>query len=284
MIFLPDGWSEVLSRFILKPQSGWLAERISRSEILEQVQEVDWVMAAGIPEYILVVGIVLISTFVRGAVGFGNALIAMPLLTMVIGVRSAAPLVALLGLATAVLMLIREWQQLDFRAAGHLIAAAIPGIPVGLLFLTTAPEHLVKGLLGVVLIGFGSYNLFNPRLPQARSPRWGWLFGFMAGILGGAYNSDGPPVVIYGVMRRWKPDRFRATLQGYFLIAGAAIAAGHGLSGLWTHRVLLNLVVSLPAVLVGVLAGDRASDGLPDRAFHRLVNGFLILVGVVLLI
>ena len=44
-------------------------------------------------------------------------------------------------------------------------------------------------------------------------------FGFFAGILGGAYNTNGPPVVIYGSLRKWSPATFRATLQGYFFMA-----------------------------------------------------------------
>jgi hypothetical protein len=235
-----------------------------------------------IPQLGLVLGIVLLSTFIRAAVGFGNALIAMPLLALTVGMTSAVPLVALLGLVTAVLMLLREWQRMDIRAAGLLIAATVPGIPVGLYFLTAAPDRVVKMVLGAVLILFGAYNLAGPRLPRLRSPRWGVVFGFLAGILGGAYNSNGPPVVVYGVMRRWKPGRFRATLQGYFLITGLAIAAGHGMAGMWTRPVLIAAGWSLPVVALGVLAGSRAAGRISEDGFHRLVNGFLIVVGALL--
>lgn len=235
-----------------------------------------------IPQIGLVLGIVFLSTFLRAAVGFGNALIAMPLLALIIGIKPAVPLVALLGLATAALMLLREWQRMDFQAALWLIAATVPGIPVGLVFLTAAPERLVKIVLGAVLILFGAYNLIGPRLPRIRSPRWSLVFGFLAGILGGAYNSNGPPVVIYGVMRRWKPDRFRATLQGYFLVTGLVIAAGHGLSGLWTRPVLLYGAAALPAVGFGVLTGTWAAGRVSEVGFQRLVNGFLIVVGALL--
>jgi hypothetical protein len=43
---------------------------------------------------------------------------------------------------------------------------------------------------------------------------------------------NGPPLVIYGSMRRWSPQHFRATLQGYFLPASIIGMSGYRLAGL----------------------------------------------------
>ena len=55
--------------------------------------------------------------------------------------------------------------------------------------------------------------------------------GFCAGVLGGAYGMNGPPLVIYGAMRRWSAQHFRATLQGYFLPASIIGMGGYWLAG-----------------------------------------------------
>ena len=56
-----------------------------------------------------------------------------------------------------------------------------------------------------------------------------WLIGsgFCSGILGGAYGMNGPPLAVYGSLRRWSPQHFRATLQGYFLPASIIGMAGY---------------------------------------------------------
>ena len=166
--------------------------------------------------FALVLLIIFISSLIRSAFGFGNALIAMPLLVLILGVKTAAPLVALVGIVIALVMLLREWRELDFKAAIYLILSTLAGIPLGLFFLKSTPEHIVKIILGLVLIVFGLYNLFGLRLPPLRKGNLVFPFGFLAGILGGAYNTNGPPVVIYGVMRGWGKERFRANPAGLF--------------------------------------------------------------------
>jgi hypothetical protein len=233
----------------------------------------------------LAVGAILsVSTFVRGTLGFGNALLAMPLLALMLGIRVATPLVALSSFTIAMLMLLGNWRDVEFQSAWRLVLASFLGIPLGLWLLQGAPEALVKGLLGVVLVLFGLFNLTTLRLPRLTWKPAAFAFGFMAGVLGGAYNTNGPPIIIYGVLTRWTPEQMRATLQGYFLPAGILILAGHGLAGLWTPEVLRFYVLTLPPVVLALLAGSRLSRKLPPGRFDKLVYGALVFMGVLLII
>lgn len=118
------------------------------------------------PEQLLAaVLIITVSTLVRSTFGFGDALIAMPLLTLVAGVTIATPLVGLVALTTAATIVIGNWRLIDLKAAWRLIVASLIGIPFGLYLLQTAPESLVKRILGLLLIGFSLYNLTRPQLP-----------------------------------------------------------------------------------------------------------------------
>jgi uncharacterized membrane protein YfcA len=158
------------------------------------------------------------------------------------------------------------------------------GIPIGLFFLNAAPESTVKGILGALLIGFGLYNLVSPKLPTLRGKQWAYLFGIVAGILGGAYNTNGPPIVLYGALRKWSPEKFRATLQGYFLPTGGTILISHGLAGLWTSTVWRLYLTALPAVLLGVMLGGWVHKRLPVQRFQNLIYAALIVMGVLLLV
>jgi hypothetical protein len=82
------------------------------------------------------------------------------------------------------------------------VLATLPGIPLGLLLLTAAAEPVVKVVLAVVSIAFAAYCLAR-RTPLAlQDDRLAWLFGFAAGVRGGAYGRNGPPPVIDGTLRR----------------------------------------------------------------------------------
>jgi hypothetical protein len=228
----------------------------------------------------LVLAVIFFSTLIRSTLGFGNALLAMPLLTLLIGVREASPLVALLGLVISLLMLLRGWEAVRWQEILVLLAASVPGILLGLLLLTSVPERFVKWILGLVLVGFGLYSTIGIKLPTIAD---GWLavpFGLLAGVLGGAYNTNGPPIIIYGVFRGWDKDQFRASLQGFFLISNLLIAAGHGVSGLWTGQVLFLFLAGILPVGAAVFLGEHIASGIPQGKFDQLIYTFLIIMGL----
>jgi uncharacterized membrane protein YfcA len=233
--------------------------------------------------YLLVVGILFVSTLTRSTLGFGDALIAMPLLVMTVGVQTATPLVAFMGFTIATSILSRDWRDVDIKAAWRLIVSSLVGIPVGIILLKGAPEGLVKAILGALLVLFGLYNLVTPRLPTLQWQGFAYLFGFVAGILGGAYNVNGPPIVIYSALRRWPPERFRVTLQGYFFPSGLMLLGSHALAGLWTPDVLRFYGYSLPSILLAVVLGGKLNRSIPQGRFERVVHGFLVLIGTYLL-
>lgn len=232
---------------------------------------------------LLAVLIIFLAVLLHSTVGFGLALVSMPLLTLVIGVQTATPLVGLIGLASEWLIVWHDWQHLDFQASWRLIVASAVGIPLGLLLLKSAPEPLVTGILGGLLIVFGLYRLARPSLITLHRQGWAYLFGFTSGILGGAYNASGPPVVLYGALRRWSPVYFRANIQGYFAAASVLTVTGQGLSGLWTVEVWQLFGLALPLALLAVFLGSKLNRRLPVQHFERVIYGALVVLGVVLL-
>jgi uncharacterized membrane protein YfcA len=226
--------------------------------------------------------ILFISTFTRSALGFGDALIAMPLLALVLGMQIATPLVAFGASTIALAILLGEWRSVDIKAAWRLILSSLVGIPIGLFFLKTAPESVINGGLGVLLIAFGLLNLINPKLPTFRNEKLAYVFGLVAGVLGGAYNTNGPPVVVYGTLRRWSPDSFRSTLQAYFLPTGGTILISHGLAGLWTPDVLRLYVYALPFIMLAIYLGGRVNKVISSGRFNRIIYASLVVMGALL--
>jgi hypothetical protein len=233
---------------------------------------------------ILVVGIIFFAALVRSALGFGDAVVAMPLLAMFIGLKTATPLVAFMGPTISLLILMKGWRAGDMKAAARLIAASLLGIPLGIYGLARLPEEPLKIALGALILLYGVFGLARPGTRIRNEKAWlPWLVGWTAGVLGGAYNTNGPPVVAYGMLRGWPPDRFRATLQGYFLPTGLMILAGHGLAGMWTGEVVKIYLYSLPAIGLGVVLGRLVNRKLTQNVFTKLVYIFLVLMGAILL-
>jgi uncharacterized membrane protein YfcA len=231
----------------------------------------------------LTVAVLFAAAFVRSALGFGDALLAMPLLALLVGVRVATPVVAFAASTIGITILLSHWRSVDVRSTWRLVVASLVGIPFGLVLLKFAPEAYVKAMLGALLILYGLYSLLAPELPAVRSDWPAYVFGFVAGVLGGAYNTNGPPVVVYGALRRWPPEHFRATLQGCFLLTGLMILVGHGVAGLWTTEVFRLYLYSLPAILLAIYLGAKLNRRIPRETFSRAVYVFLVVMGALFL-
>lgn len=231
-----------------------------------------------------VLAVILAATLIRSTFGFGEALVAVPLLALRIPIAVAAPVAVLVSVSVAALIVAQDWRHIELRSASWLIVSALLGIPLGLLLLTTASDQIVRLLLGIVIVGFSLYSIGARAKLHLETDHLAWLLGagFCSGILGGAYGMNGPPLAMYGALRRWSPQRFRATLQGYFLAASLAGLAGYAIVGLWRPPVTRYFLLSLPAIILGVVAGRWLNSRLRGDTFLRLVYAGLIVTGTVL--
>jgi uncharacterized membrane protein YfcA len=206
-----------------------------------------------------VVTVLFLATVFRSAFGFGEALIAVPLLALVVPVEIAAPVAVLVSITIALIVVVQDWRHVHVRSAGWLLLFTLAGIPLGLLLLKEVAGSIVKAVLAVLIVAFAMFSLLGSGEHELKNDRWAWLFGFCAGILGGAYGMNGPPLVIFGSLRKWSPTQFRATLQGYFLPASVIGMGGYWLAGFWTPVVSRFYLLALPAVLLGTFRGERST-------------------------
>ena len=219
----------------------------------------------------LILLIVFISVLAQASVGFGLAIISIPLLLLLIDVKTASPLMVLVSVLIALGVVITSWKAILWGAALRLLGATVLGMPLGLYMIMHATAAQVKIVLGITLMVFGFYSLLPFPRPWLKDDKWAIPFGFIAGILGSAFNINGPPTILYGALRRWDPRCFRATLSGYLLPSSMIIFIGHLAAGLWTppmwRLVLYCLPVSAAAFLLGSWINKKNSAG---KIFRRI--------------
>jgi uncharacterized membrane protein YfcA len=233
---------------------------------------------------LIVVVVIFGATLIRSALGFGEALIAVPLLAFVLPVKVAAPIAVLVSITVAAVVVAQDWRHVHLRSAFRLVLSSLIGIPLGLFLLRSVSEPVVKGALGVLVAGFAVFALRSRGSYELTDDRLAWLFGVTAGVLGGAYGMNGPPLVVYGGMRRWSPEHFRATLQGYFLPASVIGMMGYWAAGLWTPRVDRYYLLSLPTALLAIALGRVINRRVDARRFFVYVHGGLLISGAGLIV
>jgi uncharacterized membrane protein YfcA len=233
-----------------------------------------------------VVAVIFLATVIRSAFGFGEAMVAVPLLALFIPLKAAAPLAVMVSITVAAIVVAQDWRKVHIRSAGWLVGSSLAGIPIGLSLLAGSHQQAVKTALAVLILLFSGYSLLGRRPPELHSDSRLWLVGcgFCAGVLGGAYGMNGPPLVVYGAMRRWSAQHFRATLQAYFLPASILGLAGFWIAGLWTPPVTRYYLLCLPIVFLAVWLGRIINSRLRGVSFLRYVHVGLIVTATLLLV
>ncbi|MEQ8673884.1 MAG: sulfite exporter TauE/SafE family protein [Aggregatilineales bacterium] len=229
---------------------------------------------------LLVALIVFFACFVQTATGFGIGLVGMPLLAATIGLPIARPLMALVSLLNRFIMMARYRDQLTLRAAWRLMFGAAIGIPLGFLLLRTLDSHWVEVGLGMFVTIYALYALISPQIPEMHGHGWALGMGLASGILAGAYNAGGPPVVIYATGQRWEPERFKGNIQGFTLLNSVLVISLHFGEGNYTPDVLTLFLIVIPAILLGLYCGFKVDGLINPVLFRKLVLILLIVLGL----
>lgn len=239
----------------------------------------------------LSIGIALLAGLVRGFSGFGSALIYVPLMAAVYGPRIAAPVFVLADLVTGFLFLATIWRKAHWNEIAVMAITAIIATQFGTLILQYADPIVLRYALCafvaavVVILASGWRYHGKPRLAITI------LVGAAAGLLGGAIQISGPPIILYWLGSGHAPDILRANFYGYFSIFSTASAVTYWLHGLLTTQVLGLALFAAPMMIAGmgggsylfrfasvkmyrgvgyVIAASSAIIGLPlfDKLFH----------------
>ena len=233
---------------------------------------------------LLIAAIVLAAAFVQSLSGFGFAIVVMPVLTLILGLQTAAPLVSLTALTVYTINVTRFRRAIQAGEVLRLGLASALGVPMGIWVLSNVEGTVVKQALGLLLLLFALYSVIRPVTSWIPSPRWVYPAGFLAGCLGGAYNTPGPPAIVYGTLRQWPRDEFRAVLQSLFLVNGLLVVASHIVAGHLTAPVLTYYLYTVPALAVGILLASRVDSRVDRERFRILVMARISVLGLSLLL
>jgi uncharacterized membrane protein YfcA len=233
---------------------------------------------------ILIFTLVFLAALIQSISGFGFAVIIMPLITLVLGLQAAAPMVALTALTVYVINLIRYRQAINLGEVLRLGVMSALGVPIGIWALGSVSETLVKQVMGLVLIAYAIYTLARPATSWVPSHFWVYPAGFLAGCMGGAYNTPGPPLIVYGSLRQWPKDEFRAVLQALFLASAVLVVTSHLVAGHVTEDVLASYLYALPALGLGIFVGSRLDNKVDRERFRILVTALILILGLSLVI
>ena len=228
-------------------------------------------------QMVLVLLIILATSVVQAVAGFGFALLAVPLMVVVIDLQSAVIISSFVGILSNML---QSWQlrrNINRNMTRRFVLATAVGSPVGLLLFVYANQSALKIVLGLSIL-FGVFVLSRGLELQHVSSWLDWIMGVLSGVLLMATSTNGPPLVLVLQARRIDPAPFRATLNMVFLVSATFGLVMFGLAGEILRSDVNVAAFAIPAMVIGVSTGVVIRKYVQQELFKKIVL-FLLTIG-----
>lgn len=225
----------------------------------------------------LLVPAVFGASLLQSATGIGYGVIAGPILLVVLNGNEAFQISTVHNFLIALMLTPFVFRASDRFALRCLLIGSAFGIPAGFIIQALVGVMILK-LVSAVAVFFVAAALVMDMAKSARageSPaiRRGepTIVGAIAGTMGGMLAMPGPVASTWMSIRGWQKTEIRATILTFFLFAYGAGLLLHVLFGeISKSTVELSLVLT-PAVVLGILAGNRVTGWLSETAFRGIL-------------
>ncbi len=225
--------------------------------------------------------VLLMAGILRGTFGFGDGLLVVPVMMNFLDVNTIVATMVWAEIFMIMILVGNRYHQIEKSLQIGLVKWAILGIPLGLLFLKMTPEHWIKIGFGPVILIFALTGLTTLGDKIKVNKVTEAFFGFIAGILAGAYNANGPAVVTYVSRFQYPPEKFVINLQVHFLICNLFLLTGHFFNGFWTTKVLLLIFIGLPVLIPSLYLGKKLRSFINPERYSGLIFKLLLVMAVV---
>ncbi len=227
--------------------------------------------------------IILIAYLVRGICGFGSGLIAIPILSLMLPLQVAVPLVVMLDYLASAGQGVSLRQSIQWGEIRRLIIPALIGVSAGLFIFHKADAELLPRFLGGFIFLYALYALWGPEMPQVSS-WWAVPAAVSGGVVGTLFGTGGPFYVSYLKARHLDKTAFRATFACIFLLDGSARITGYLGTSVVNIQLLGLLATSLPVMILGMYMGGRINTSLSAEVFTRGISILLLVSGASLML
>ena len=233
-----------------------------------------------------VVGSLIVAGLLKGTIGVGMPVVALPLLSLFIDIKSATMLLSM------PLIFTNLPQALEGGKTGRCLLqltpvflGMIPGLFLGVQILLALDANVARIAAGLVLIGVGGVTLLAPKLqigPRLIFPA-GIAFGFFGGILGGIAAMAGPLVFIFMLAKGLRGKAFTKEASLYLVISSAVLAVLLTASRQFSWIDASISTAAMAPVVLGMYVGQHIRDRIAPETFQRLVLIAVIAAGADLL-
>ncbi|MFO7602691.1 MAG: sulfite exporter TauE/SafE family protein [Gammaproteobacteria bacterium] len=232
------------------------------------------------PDVIFSLVIITFAYLIRGVVGFGSGLIAVPFLLLFLPLQVAVILVALLDYIASLTHGIHGRQSIAWPLLWPLLPFNIIGVLLAVYIFHQVNFDLLIKVLAVLIFLYAIYYLFNLRPRRHASRAWALPAGVLGSLVGTLFGTGGPFYVIYLQLQGVDKSVFRATFASIFLIDGCLRLGSYFLAGLISMEIVTLFLLTLPAMFLSLYLGEHLHTNISALNFQRMIGALLIISSI----
>jgi hypothetical protein len=224
---------------------------------------------------------IALGGFLRGFLGFGAALLIVPVLSAILTPEKALVIVFLIELPTVIYLMPGAFKQGDPKTVAPIILAMFFTIPIGVYFLVSTDPDIIKIVISLLVLAMVAL-LATGWKPQNEIKLGTMLIvGSLSGLISGAAGVGGPPFVTALMARNESPERTRSNIILSLNCMSLLTIANYFYSGLVTANLLLLSLTLVPVYVGCTWYGARYFGSSGSHYFKKAALFMLALISVV---
>lgn len=235
--------------------------------------------------YLVSIPAVLLYGVAKGGFGGAMAVLAVPLMSIVMSPTQAAAILLPILVFMDVLAVKAYWGIFDRRSLVLLLPPALVGIVLGYLSVDSMSDDYMRILIGAMSLVFGLHGLLgNIASKQAAHSRGqATVWGTMAGFTSFSIHAGGAPFTIYLLSKGLSPMTYAGTAALFFAVVNALKLFPYYLLGQFSTDNLLYALVLAPLAPIGVAFGRYLVQRSKPGFYYQVISFFLMVLGAKLL-
>ena len=232
---------------------------------------------------------VFFSSLVYGIIGFADALILIPIITPIIGIKNSVILVNLWGTITSTVNFIKYRTLLDRNYFVKFLSLGVPATILGTFLIIDLQFEWIELIFGIFLFVYASIKIFKYFFQDLsiinsrdlnNSSNLVIFGGFSYGILSGLISAAGP----LNVALLEHTGHYKENFIENFAAVGSVLSFSripfYFIGNIFPYELVYVLLLGIPIIYIATRLGHRITPKISLKIFQIIIFCFLLIMSL----
>jgi uncharacterized membrane protein YfcA len=224
-----------------------------------------------------------LAAMCSGTVGFGGAMLLLPVVTESVGAQAAVPVLTVVQVVSNGGRVACGGCEIDWRAVKLFLLTAVPFAILGALSFVAAPKYLLMKAIGLLILVFVLLKFFVIKNMKVRHKHLPWV-GIIVGFISGLIGTAGPLGAAAFLSLNLSPVGFVSTDALSSLVMHLVKLVVYQQRAVLDEALYGCTIAMSAATLLGSFVGNKIAHHVPQSLFQKIATCFLIIAAIKLVV